>query len=53
MADRRAMQCACYSLEDKQGRLLIEVDLPEVEKKDVTAHLSEGRFHVTPRFVKG
>ena len=47
------MQCACYSLDDKEGRLLIEVELPEIEKKEITLDMSKARFHVTPHFVRG
>jgi uracil-DNA glycosylase family 4 len=39
--------------EDKIGRLLVEVEIPRVEKKDVTVHMSEDRFHITLRFVRG
>jgi len=50
---KRTMQCACYSLDDKEGRLLIEVELPEVGMKEITLDMSKGRSHVTPQFVKG
>jgi sortase (surface protein transpeptidase) len=53
MGDNRVTQCACYPIENKEGRFLIEVDLRRVEKKEGTAHMSEDRFHVTPRFVRG
>ena len=52
-ANKRATQCACYSLEEGEGRVLIEVELPKAKKKAVPFHLSEGRFHVTPRFIRG
>jgi HSP20 family molecular chaperone IbpA len=52
MADRKVMQCACYALDDKAGRLLVEVDLPGGEKRNITISLEEPR-HSAPQFVKG
>jgi HSP20 family molecular chaperone IbpA len=39
--------------EDREGRLLVEVEIPRVEKKDVTVHMSEDRFHIILRFARG
>jgi hypothetical protein len=53
MSKNKMTQYACHSLDIKEGRLLIEVELPRGRKKDVILHMSEDRFHVTPRFVMG
>ena len=52
MADRKAMQCACYALDDKVGRVLVEVELPGGEKRNITINLEEPRDSAR-QFVKG
>jgi hypothetical protein len=51
--NKRVTQCICYPLEEGEGRVLIEVQLPKARRKLIPFHLSEGRFHVTPRFIRG
>jgi len=50
---KKATQCACYSLEDGKGRVLIEVEFPRAKKRAIPLALGEGRLHVTPRFIRG
>jgi HSP20 family molecular chaperone IbpA len=52
MAERRVMQCACYAFDDQAGRLLVEVELPGGEKRNITINLGEPRYSAR-RFVKG
>jgi HSP20 family molecular chaperone IbpA len=51
--NKKATQCACYTRKDREGRVVIEVELPSAKKKAIPLHLSEGPFHVTPRFIRG
>ncbi len=51
--NKRAKQCTCYPLKEGEGRVLVEVELPKAGRKVIPLHLSEGRFHATPRFIRG
>ncbi len=51
--NKRVVQCTCYPLVEGEGRVLIEVELPKARRKVTPLHLAEGRFHITPRFIRG
>ena len=37
--------CACFSHDDKDGRFKIELELPEVDKKDIALLFIRGAFY--------
>jgi HSP20 family molecular chaperone IbpA len=39
--------CTCFSHDDKEGRLNIEVQLPGVDKKDISLDMRKDSFCVT------
>jgi HSP20 family protein len=39
--------CACFSHDDKEGRLKIELELPGVDKKDISLDMRKDSFCVS------
>lgn len=49
--DKKAMQCACYSIED-EGRLFVEVKFPKVEK-GIETEMEKTIFFLHPKALSG
>jgi HSP20 family protein len=48
MAEKvKVTPCVCFSHDDKEGRLSIEVQLPGVDKKDISLEMRRDSFCVT------
>ncbi len=48
MDDRKKVTpCTCISHDDKEGRLRIELEMPDVEKKDISLDMRKDSFCVT------
>ena len=43
----KSTPCACFSHDDKDGRLKIEVELPGVDKKDIRLDMRSDSFCVS------
>jgi HSP20 family protein len=48
MNDRiEVMPCACFSHDDQGGRLRIDIELPDVDKKDISLDMRKDSFCVS------
>ncbi len=43
----KVMPCACFSHDDKEGRLRIDMELPGVDKKDISLEMRKDSFCVS------
>ncbi len=47
MEKKKVTPCACFSHDEKQGRLKVDIELPGVDKKDISLEMRKNSFCVS------
>jgi HSP20 family molecular chaperone IbpA len=46
-------QCSCYELDDKEGRLLVDLELPGGKREEFTVEMEKVNFFIPVRALSG
>jgi hypothetical protein len=51
--EKKPTQCTCYSIGEKEGRLLVEVDLSGFESRTISTGMEKVNFSIPLKAVRG
>ena len=46
-------QCSCYELDDKEGRLLVDLELPGGKRQEIAIELEKVDFFIPTKALSG